>query len=199
MIARRLRPMLVMGISLMALVLAVQPVAAATVTSSSGTYGMYQIHDDHDTTRGANCDYKTTKHNGAYALKDIGVRAPTIYAREKDNSNQRKWVGWKYAIQQDANRDGSGWQTVFTSSVAKAKATESDAANFGRRTWTVPSGMHLQGNYRAQVTLLWYKAGSSTIVKGKVVALIDYYHVKGGGTDLVRQTDCYKSNVDLDE
>ena len=108
------------------------------------------------------------------------------------SGTQHQWVGWKYKIQADTNFDNV-FGTKFTSTVVKAKATDSTPAAFARRTWTAPSNL-AQGNYRVQVTLIWYKPGTSTQVQGKQVANIDYYKVAGGGPDTVRNNDCYYKN-----
>jgi hypothetical protein len=192
MIRRMSRRALVFGPVLMALLLAVQPAAAATGIHTTGKVGPYQINDDQTTTRGANCDYETHLTNGSYLLDDIGVRAPFMHARNTGPGNQTQWVGWGYKIQLDKEFDNT-FKTIFTSSVVKAKATETTIAPFTRRTWTAPENVK-DGNYRVKLFMVWYKPGTSTVEQGRVVANIQWYHAKGGGTDTIRQTDCYKAN-----
>jgi hypothetical protein len=192
MIRRMSHRALVLGPVLMGLLLAVQPAAAASGIHETGLVGPYQINDDHDTTRGANCDYETHKTNGAYLLDDISVRAPFMHARDRGVGNQTQWVGWQYKIQRTPTAT-TNFHTIFTSSVVKAKATETAIAPFTRRKWTAPETVR-DGNYRVKVIMLWYKPGTSTVEQGRVVANIDYYHVRGGGPDTIRQTDCYKAN-----
>jgi hypothetical protein len=188
----RFRTALLLGGSMLALVLAAQPVAAATVISASGTFGLAVIPDAAVGKQGANCDYKTSGSNGHFRLKDMSARGPKIYAHDTGSGTQHQWVGWKYKIQGDTNADNV-FGTKFTSTVVKAKATDSTPAAFARRTWTAPSNLK-QGNYRVQVTLIWYKPGSSTQVQGKQVANVDYYKVAGGGPDTVRNNNCYYKN-----
>jgi len=177
------------GPLLMALALSAQPAAAATVVHSSGDYGVYQFDDNHDTTRGANCDYHTHKTKGSYLLADISVRAPRVYAVDTGGGIQHQLVGWKYRIQ--VQPLSGPFTTVFTSSVVKANASDSVPAAFSRRTWTAPA--HPSGNYRVQVSLYWFKPNTSTTVGGKVVANIDYYHAREGANSIIRQTDCYQA------
>ncbi len=192
MIRRMSRPAAMLGPVMMALVLAAQPAAAAHVTSTTGHPGPYTIHDNHDTTRGANCDYKTNQSsNGHYLLKDISVRAPSVYARNTGPGNQSQWVGWQFKIDRDSDTNGS-YENVFTSAVVKEIATETTKADFSRRSWTPASTP--QGNFRARIVIYWYTHASKTNEKGRVKATIEYYHVKGGGPDIIRNNNCYREN-----
>ncbi len=192
MIGSMTRRAMVVGAMLAALTLGVQPAFAATVTSTTGKVGPYQFNDEQGGPRGANCDYETHKTNGTYLLDDISVRAPFVHARDTGSGNQHQKVGWWYKIQLDKEFDNT-FKTIFTSSVKKGTATETAIAPFTRRTWTAPESVKV-GNYRVKVFIVWYKPGTKTVEQGRVVANIDWYHVKGGGTDIVRQTDCYSSN-----
>ena len=187
---RRMSRALVFGPVLMALLLAAQPAAAATGIHETGKVGPYQINDD-ATTRGANCDYETHLTGGSYLLDDISVRAPFMHARNTGHGNQTQWVGWWYKIQLDKEFDNT-FSTIFTSSVVKAKATETTIAPFGRRKWTAPENVK-DGNYRVKVFMVWYKPGTSTVEQGRVVANIDWYRAKEGANTQIRQTDCYKA------
>jgi hypothetical protein len=189
------RGALALGPILMAVLMAAQPVAATTVTSSSGSFGLATIRDSQSGKQGANCDYKTHLSHGAYPLKDISVRGPKMWAENTGSGTQHQKVAWRFRIQRDTNFDGS-FGTLFTSSLVKATATDSTPAAFARRTWT-PTSTVTAGNYRVQVTLIWYKPGSSTIVRGKQVVLYDWYKVQGGGTDTVRHHTCYSSNTTI--
>ena len=186
------RGALVFGPVLMALMLAVQPVAAVTVVSSSGSFGLAIIPDAQFPKQGANCDYKTQGSNGHFRLKDMSARGPKIYAQDTGSGTQHQWVGWKFKIQGDTNFD-QAFGTKFTSTVVKLQATDQTPSAFARRTWIAPSNLKM-GNYRIQITLIWYKPGSKTEVKGKQVANVDYYKVAGGGPDTVRQNNCYYKN-----
>lgn len=191
MIKERIRTSIVVSATLLALVLAVQPVAASTPVSQTGKVGPYQIDDFQDTTRGANCVYKKTKTNGKNRLGEINVRPPKVHARDTGAGNQSQWVGWRFIIQQDKEFDGT-YKSIFKSTFVKKKATETSIAAFTRRAWTAHSNP--KGNYRVRVVLVWYKPGTSTTVQGKVVEQIDWYNVKkGNGTSVkIRQSSCYQ-------
>ena len=131
----KLRPALLLGAVIMALVLGVQPVAAVNVTHASGVFGYAVLQDAHFPKQGANCDHKTTKSNGVYPLKDMSVRTTRIYARDTSSGTDQQWVGWRFKIQRDINFDQS-FSTLFTSSVMKAEATDTTPATFNRRKWT---------------------------------------------------------------
>ncbi len=192
MITRRFRPAALLGASMLALVLAVQPAAAAgNAASSANDYGLYSLPDSQGGPQGAACVYQTTKSHHAYPLKAIKAHGPSIYG----TSSHHQWVGWRYRIQRDTN-DDDVFGTYFTSSIVKAKATQNAPAAFLTRKWLTPSNLKA-GNYRVQVSLYWYKLGSRTKVDGKLTFLINYYQMKGGGYLMVRQTDCYSSNTDV--
>lgn len=180
-----------LGPVLMALVLAAQPAAAAHVTNTTGHPGPYQINDEEGGPRGANCDYKTQVTNGQHLLKDISVRAPFVHARNTGPGNQSQWVGWQFKIDRDTNFDNV-YSNVFTSNIVKRTATETTIAPFSRRTWTPASTP--KGNFRVRIVMYWYTHSSATTVTGKVYATIQWYHVRGGGPDTVRETNCYRSN-----
>ena len=76
MLTSRLRTTLLVGASVLTLVVAVQPVAAATVISASGTFGLAVIPDSAVGKQGANCDYRTSGSNGHFRLKDMSARGP---------------------------------------------------------------------------------------------------------------------------
>jgi len=200
MIARSRQSAVVLGSAFLALLFAVQPAAAATVISTTGTVGNYAIHDNHDTTRGADCDYETTRetHHGAkaYWLDAIKVRGPQIYAYN-DHSGTKQWVGWQFRVQDEPASATDAWQTFYTSSVVKQRVNVSTGVQFDHRVWKAPESLPADTNWRVVVTLKWFTRPSSTTVQGTVRASIDYYHVKGGGATnppTIRQTDCYVSN-----
>jgi hypothetical protein len=187
----------VFGSLAMALALATQPVAAATVTKTTGYVGHYVFNDDLTTTRGADCVYEdhTELHRGVtgYWLDTLSIRGPRVYARH-NSAGTKQWVGWRYKVQTQPSSDGTApWTTIYTSSVAKAKASISSGYQFPRRTWYAPKSLP-DVNVRVFVLVYWYKRGGSTTVQGTVRASYDYYHVKGGGPHTIRQTDCYRVN-----
>jgi hypothetical protein len=200
MFARSRQRALVLGSALLALVFAAQPVSAATVLSTSGTIGSYVLHDDHDHTRGADCDYETTKetHHGVngFWLDALKVRGPQIYAYN-DGSGTRQWVGWQFRVQDEPASANDAWANYYVSSVVKEKVNVSTGFQFDHRKWTAPENLPNDTNWRVVVVLKWYQRGSSTTVQGTLRASYDYYHIKGGGATTpptIRQTDCYVNN-----
>jgi hypothetical protein len=200
MLARSRQPILVLGSALLALVFAAQTTAAATVISQTGTVGNYVIHDNHDSTRGADCDYETTKRTQhgikAFWLDALKVRGPQIFAYD-DGSGTKQWVGWQLRVQKEPVSASDAWQNVYVSSVVKERVNVSTGFQFAHRKWTAPQSLPNNTNWRVVVSLKWFKRGSSTTVQGTVLASIDFYHVKGGGATnppTIRQTDCYVSN-----
>ncbi len=200
MLARSRQSILVLGSAFLALLFAVQPAAAETVISQSGTIGNYVLHDNHDTTRGADCDYKTTKethHNvTAFWLDALKVRGPQINAYD-DQSGTKQWVGWQFKVQNEPAAANDAFTTFYTSSVVKQKVNVNTGFQFPHRVWKAPENPPADTNWRVIVILKWFQRGSSTTVQGKLTASYDYYHVKGGGATTpptIRQTDCYVSN-----
>jgi len=200
MLARSRKPILVLGPAFLALMFAVQPAAAATVISQSGSIGSYVIHDNHDSTRGADCDYETTKetHHGsnAYWLDALKVRGPQINAYN-DHSGTKQYVGWQFKVQDEPASATDAWTTFYTSSVVKQKVNVASGFQFDHRVWKAPENPPADTNWRVVVILKWFTRGTTTTVQGKVTASIDYYHVKGGGATnppTIRNTDCYVAN-----
>jgi hypothetical protein len=201
MVIRTLRPAMALGAGLLAIVFAAQPAAAATVLSTTGTVGNYAFQDNQNSTRGADCDYATSKttHHGvtAFWLHQLKVRGPKVYAYN-NGSGTRQWVGWQFKVQNEPASSTNAWTTVSTSSVVKAHATIGTGIQFAARTWTAPASLPNNTNWRVIVVVNWYKRPGSTAVGGSVKASYDYYHVKGGGATVsppeIRNTDCYVNN-----
>lgn len=193
---RRLRAAILVAVSLAA-VLAAQPVAAATVIGSGGTYGTYVLQDNADTTRGADCVYETSKetHNGVkgYWLDKLSIRGPKLHAYD-DGSGKSQYVGWKYKVQTQPTSDsGAPWKDIHVSPMTKRQVSIASGYQFPRRTYTAPESLG-DVNVRVVVVLKWYKRPGSSTSQGTVKASYDHYHVKGGGTETIRQTDCYRLN-----
>jgi hypothetical protein len=181
----RMRLVSLLGATLLALT-AVAPASASTNVSQSGKVGAYQVNDQ-NTLPGVRCIYETHKEGGAYQLDKLRVRAPFVHSY----IHKSQWVGWRYIVKRDTNFDNV-FGEVYRSPIVKAKATQSTIAPFSDRVWT--SGEHPKGNYQVWIVLFWYGHANKTSVSGKVVEVLDYYAVRGGGPDTVRMTDCYKEN-----
>lgn len=194
------QPAMVLGSAILAIVFAAQSAAAASVIGSSGNIGNYAFQDDHDNTRGVDCDYETHKetHHGskAYWLDKLSIRGPQVFAWD-NGSGTNQWVGWQFKVQNEAASATDAWTTIHTSSVTKAKVSISGGHQFARGTWIAPENLPNNTNYRVVVIIKWYARGGSSTVQGSLRASYDYYHVKGGGTSgppYIRQTDCYVNN-----
>ena len=96
MIRRMTRSTLMIGALIAAMTLGVQLVLAETVVSTTGSIGRFEFLDNHGTTPGANCDYKTHKVNGTHRLADISIRAPKVFARNSSRPNTPRVVGWRF-------------------------------------------------------------------------------------------------------
>lgn len=201
MFVRSSRPLLVLGSALIALLFAVEPAAAASIISTTGTVGNYQFQDNQNSTRGADCDYETTKethHNiKAFWLDAFKVRGPKMFAYN-DHSGTKQWVGWQFRIQNEPTSATDAFTDVFVSSVVKERVNVGSGFQFPSRTWKAPETLPTNTNWRVEVVLKWYKRPGSTTTQGTVKASYDWYHVKGGGAPTtppeIRQTDCYVSN-----
>jgi hypothetical protein len=201
MLVRSSKPILVLGPAFLALLFAVQPAAAATVISQTGKVGNYTINDNHDSTRGADCDYETVKEThhslNAYWLDALKVRGPQINAYN-DHSGTKQYVGWQFKVQNEPASATDAWTTFYTSSVVKQRVTVGSGLQFPHRVWKAPENPPADTNWRVVVILKWFTRPGSTAQQGRVTASIDYYHVKGGGATVspptIRQTDCYVSN-----
>ena len=188
--ANRSRRAALLGSLFMALALGAQPAAAANVIHQSGDYGTFVFTDD-STHLGAYCEYETHKTNGAYLLDDISIRAPKVFALDTGGGTQHQKVGWKYKIQQDVPPLTGEYNTIFTSSVDKALATDATSAAFTRRTWTADE--HPKGNYRVEVSLYWFDSQSGHVA-GKVIADIVYMQArKTGSSPNPRMNSCYQA------
>jgi hypothetical protein len=111
-----------------------------------------------------------------------------------DGSGTKESVGWRYKVQtQPTSSSSDPWHDLFVSTVTKKQVNVSNGYQFPRRTWTAPDSLR-DVNVRVVVVLIWYQRPGSSSVQGKVKASYDFYHVKGGGPDTIRQTDCYRVN-----
>ncbi|MEZ4597057.1 MAG: hypothetical protein R3C32_09595 [Chloroflexota bacterium] len=189
MIGTRARLVSLMGAGLLA-ISGLAPASADTVKSQSGNYGAYQVNDQQNVHNGVKCQYETHLEHGGYMLDRLVVRKPYVHSY----TSGRQWVGWRFIVKRDHDTNGS-FQEVYRSGIVKARASQSSIADFDDRVWHAPeSTSSLKGNYKVWLVLFWYKPGSSTKVSGKVVTEIDWYGVRGGGSDTNRQNNCYRQN-----
>jgi hypothetical protein len=176
-----LRLALVIGV--VAAIAAVQPASAYVVVSQSGNISDYEIGDEQNGQRGANCIYET---QGVGELNKITVRAPKNVHGDFNNNT---WVGWRFRIQRSQVGGGGPWSTYFTSSVQKDRANNAIPADgFTRRAWVAPEGVNR--HWRVQIVIYWYEPGSQTNVRGNVVIRYEWYKAKKGTQVRIDEDRC---------
>ena len=178
----RTRRVLSFAAALTALVLSVQPVAAETVINETGRWGYYEVYDNQDFQRGANCFYET----GTFDLDKITVRPPMVHGDYAQNT----WIGWRFLIQRNAPPvDDNAFATIFKSTIQKDRANDQLPADaFVRRAWVAPENP--TGFYRVRIVIFWYAPGSQTNVEGKAVVEYDWYKAKWSGNFYVNENHC---------
>src|SRR5688572_15756315 len=110
---------------IVALMLAVAPVAADTELGHTGKVGAHSLQDTY-TNGAAKCTYRTTFEGGSshwWRLRRIDVRPPRMFAI---SGSQR--VGWRFVVQR--SQDQGPWQVVYRSPVQKATASVKSRAAF---------------------------------------------------------------------
>lgn len=182
------------GAALLA-VTAVAPMSAYTVKTEQDPSDSYEITDEAGSP-GIRCTYEdhttNTSMGSAYLLDKVRVKGPKNFHHYTQAKN---WVGWRYIIKRAPNFVGA-FNEVYRSPVYKARANDNTSpAQFSNRTWTAPEAFSkIKGNWKVWVVLFWYKPGSSTVVKSKHVLELDYYAVRGGGSDTERTDSCNGAN-----
>ena len=122
-----------------------------------------------------------TRRAATYRLDKVRVRAPRT-----STTTRLPRTGSAGATSSSATPNFVGaFNEVYRSPIYKSKANDNTSpAQFSDRTWTAPEPFSkLKGNWKVWVVLFWFKPGSSTAVKSKHVLELDYYAVRGGGTD----------------
>lgn len=158
---------LAMGLSLAA------PAAAYEIVYDDGPRGDFMLVDTADMP-GGRCGYSAENSAGIARFRWLRVKAPDVYAADR-NADQRdsRIVGWSFRIQR--LQPGGSWTKVAASSEQRARAYEDAAANLD------PKKVYFHGTndgsqYRALVTIKWYKPNGS--VEAKVKLLVSHYGVK---------------------
>ena len=186
MIGSRTRLVSLVGAALLA-VTTIAPASAYTVKTEQDPSDSYELIDESGAP-GVRCTYEGSKTGSSYRLDKIRVKGPKNFHHYTSSKN---WVGWRYIIKRAPNFVGS-FNEVYRSPVYKQKANDNTVpAQFSNRTWTAPEPFSkLKGNWKVWVVLFWYKPGSSTRIRSKHVLELDYYAVRGGGTDTERMDSC---------
>lgn len=177
---RSIRTSVALSCALLALLLGVQPAAAAVVINETGRVGSYQLNDFEVGQRGANCIYETA----TFDLDEITIRAPFMHG----DYHRMTWVGWEFRIQRDAPPFDGAFGTIFKSSIQKARANDEFIADFSRRQWIAPENP--TGQYRVLIKMYWYEPGSQTDAEGRSLARYEWYKAKWNGNTYVNMDLC---------
>ena len=180
---RPVRPMAALAGAMLAVVMAASPATAYVVVSQSGNISDYEIGDEQNGMRGANCLYET----GSFDLDRITIRAPR---NVHGDYSYKTWVGWRFYVQRDAHPVGTGgYSTIYTSSIQKDRADNAiPADDFTRRAWFASENP--SGRYRVMIRIYWYAPGSQTNVQGTVLIRYEWYKAKWSGNFYVNQNWC---------
>lgn len=170
----RLRAVLV---GVVAVLLCAQPAAAFSAVTTTGTVGHWEVLDNPVVDQeGARCFY--VNGNGGSVIDRVRVRAPSVVNGSHANMT---WVGWRFKILRSTD-GGATFQTFYKSPIWKDKASSSQPADdFSSRFWYRHGNL---GDTRilVQLTIFFYRPGSSSRIEGKVIGRYDNYSYKFKGT-----------------
>jgi hypothetical protein len=160
---------------LVALVLAVAPVAADTELGHSGQVGQHSLRDADVDHPGASCRYKTLESGPRgyeNLLKRIDVRPPRM---RSVGPSQR--VGWRFIVQRSPAFEEEVWTTTYKSPIQKATAYAGVNASFDPMSVpvAVPADSYNDPLYRVHVTMFWY--ASDGTVLGRARHGVDYLSI----------------------
>ena len=163
----RLRPALALAALTLALVATVQPAAAFTEKSHTGTYYVPQVTDE-SAMPGVGCIYNNNSGTSNDTLKRIKVRQFFTHSPY----HKKSYVGMQVIIL----RNGSPYTTL---PMVKKLANDEEVAFFSA-SWTRPSG--LTGTFRAVVKLTFYSPQG--VNKGTYKGRMDVYKQNLGTTGI---------------
>jgi hypothetical protein len=172
-----------LALSLMS-AMAAGPAGAWELVSSTDPGLAYEIYDDQDDKRGANCLYES----GSSDLDRITIRGPQ---NVHGVGPKLQWIGYRYIIQRDAPPTGDGFVAIYKSPILYAKADDNEnPRSWARRTWTAPETT--SGDYRVLVVMFWYTRNShaSSALTDKVVIRYEWYKQKWQATFDVDKDYC---------
>ncbi len=172
------RSMVALGMALSTLAVAAQPVAAARILEETGNPAYYELYDEMDGRRGANCIYETA----SFDLDKITIRAPQMHG----NYPQDTKVQWRFKIRRQSLAPAATFSTIFTSSWQTDLANDAiPADDFTRRTWQAPESP--SGRFQVLVELRFWYQGS---VEGFVRAQYEWYKAKWSSDYYVNNEYC---------
>ncbi len=165
----RRRPTLILAATALALVAAVQPAAAFTERSSTGTYYVPQVTDETSTGNwGVDCVYSNNSGLTNDTLKTVKLKRFFTHAPYASDAD----VGFRLQIL----RNGSPY---YTSPLVRTSANRFEVAYF-KASWSRPSG--LSGNFKAVILLTFYSPQG--VNKGSYSGVIDVYNHRLTNTGL---------------
>jgi hypothetical protein len=165
---RSLRPAIALGVSLMALVLATQPVAAFAEGTPQGDYGLLTVTDE-PSQPGIVCIYEnnpgaTDDELDAIRIKNLWSHGPY---------HQFTKVGFRYVILRNTPPVSDDvFNKYFTSPIVKKSANDEEVAFF-KHKWKAPENTSSQ--FRVRLVLLYYAKGDPTTVVGRQGGLFEVY------------------------
>lgn len=169
------------------LLIAVQPAAAATVLSHSGTTGPYSLTDAVSPPghQAVVCNYLLATEK----LATVTVRHPQVKAVNRTSGRDSQFVGWQFIVQH-RTPSGTAWSTIASSSFVKARAYDNLAAAFTDGTWAASATP--SGRYRIILVIRWYTPGSTTAMGGQVKLFDVNYESKWNGNMNINpgEADC---------
>jgi hypothetical protein len=89
------------------------------------------------------------------------------------STEQQSRVAWRFKIRR--SDDQLNWQTVYTSSFQRTRATAADAGEFTRRVWNAPDDP--TGFYVIRVIMVWHWQGA---VEGRAAFEYEWYKRRQG-------------------
>ena len=139
--------------------------AAYQIVSEVGPHGNVYLDDTMDTPAGT-CTYGDVVYSNWAYLKSMRVRAPQVYAADR-NSNLRdhRVVSWQWKLQRK-NLDAATptWKAIKASAIQRKTAYEDQPAAFTGMTIKYNTEANVDPNhngrdiaYRAMVIIKWYK------------------------------------------
>jgi hypothetical protein len=176
-IRRAGRALVVSTATFVVLVLTAGSVFADTELGDTGKVGDHYLNDQSGYA-GATCDYTPD----GQVMTVISVRAPNIWARDKTTSRDRQRVGWRFIVRRRKDTS-TKWTTLYTSSIAKARAYDNQTAFFETRGVQPSLPVEQPGHssrYQVRVQMFWYRSDGS--VAGSSLHRVDTYLETSGSS-----------------
>jgi len=157
-------------VALGAVALSAGPAMADVDIFTKGTVGRHWLRDTSERP-GAKCTY--TSGDAPWLLTSFRVRAPFVFAIDRNEKRNRELVGWRFLIDTyNPNDPNEGAHIFYRSPLQTAWAYDDTPAPFSAMSVTpdVPDNDY---QYRLFVKMFWYRADGS--VRGSSVHVITQY------------------------